>query len=87
MLRNCANLKAIRYESTSLSRVVADKSHRVIVALATRYSLLNHKISGELKSCDSFWMYPPLWTSLLAAMQDDIENESIMAEFQTLNCC
>ena len=33
MLRYCANLKAIRYESTSLNRTVADKSHRVIVAL------------------------------------------------------
>ena len=28
----CANFKAIRYESTSLNRIVADKSHRVIVA-------------------------------------------------------
>ena len=34
MLRYCANLKAIRYESTSLNRIVADKSHRVIVAKA-----------------------------------------------------
>ena len=33
MLRYCANLKAIRYESTSLHRIVADKSHLVIVAL------------------------------------------------------
>ena len=33
MLCYCANLKAIRYESTSLNRIVADKSHRVIVAL------------------------------------------------------
>ena len=33
MLRYCANLKAVRYESTSLNRIVADKSHRVIVAL------------------------------------------------------
>ena len=33
MLRYCANLKAIRYESTSLNRIVADKWHRVIVAL------------------------------------------------------
>ena len=32
MLRYCANLKAIRYEPTSLNRIVADKSHRVIVA-------------------------------------------------------
>ena len=31
MLSYCANLKAIRYESTSLNRIVADKSHRVIV--------------------------------------------------------
>ena len=33
MLRYCANLKAVRYESTSLNRIVADKWHRVIVAL------------------------------------------------------
>ena len=33
MLRYCANLKAVRYESTSLNRIVADKSHSVIVAL------------------------------------------------------
>ena len=32
MLRYFANLKAIRYESTSLNRIVADKSHPVIVA-------------------------------------------------------
>ena len=30
--RYCADLKAIRYESTSLNRIVADKSHRVIAA-------------------------------------------------------
>ena len=33
MLRYCVNLKAIRYESTSLNRIVADKSYLVIVAL------------------------------------------------------
>ena len=32
ILRYCANLKAVRYESTSLNRNVADKSHRVVVA-------------------------------------------------------
>ena len=32
MLRHCVNLKATKYESTSLNRIVADKSHRVIVA-------------------------------------------------------
>ena len=32
MLYYCANLKAIRYESTSLNRIVADKLNLVIVA-------------------------------------------------------
>ena len=32
MSRYCVNLKAITYESTSLNRIVADKSHSVIVA-------------------------------------------------------
>ena len=32
VLRYCANLKAIRYESTSFNKIIADKSHRVIVA-------------------------------------------------------
>ena len=32
MLRYCSNLKAIRYESMTLNRIVADKSHCVIVA-------------------------------------------------------
>ena len=32
MLRYCVNLKAIRNESTGLDRIVADKSHSVIVA-------------------------------------------------------
>ena len=31
MLRYYANLKAIRYESASLNRIVADKSHHVIL--------------------------------------------------------
>ena len=32
VLRYCANLKAIRYESTSFSGILADESHRVNVA-------------------------------------------------------
>ena len=32
MLCYCANLKATRYESTSLNRIVANKLHHVIVA-------------------------------------------------------
>ena len=37
MLHYSVNLKAIRYESTSLNRIIADKSHRVIVALCKLY--------------------------------------------------
>ena len=33
MLHYFANLKALRYESTTLNRIVADNSHRAIVAL------------------------------------------------------
>ena len=32
MLCHCVNLKAMGYESTSLNRIAADKSHGVIVA-------------------------------------------------------
>ena len=32
MLSYCVNLKAIRYESTTLNRIAADKSYRVIAA-------------------------------------------------------
>ena len=39
VLRYCVNLKAIRYESTSFNRIVADKSHRVIVALGYNYTV------------------------------------------------
>ena len=39
MQRYCANLKEIRYESTRLNRIVADKSHRVIVALLAVYAI------------------------------------------------
>ena len=43
MLSYCANLKAIRYESTSLNRILADKSHRVIVALREIFTSNNFK--------------------------------------------
>ena len=42
MPRYCATLKAKRYESKSLNRIVADKSHRVIVALALVYMLYHN---------------------------------------------
>ena len=48
MLRYCVNLKAIRYESTSLNRIVADKSYRVIAALQ-RYQKANFDYLNKLK--------------------------------------
>ena len=42
MLRHCVNLKAIRYESTSLNRIAADKSHRVIVAWVRHIFEIEH---------------------------------------------
>ena len=39
ILRYCANLKAMRYESTSLNRIIVDESHRVIVALGSALKL------------------------------------------------
>ena len=50
MLRYCANLKAIRYESTSSNRIIADKLHRVIVALLIARTVL----FSELTSCDLY---------------------------------
>ena len=38
ILRYCVNLKAIRYESKSLNRIVANISHRVMVALVVKAS-------------------------------------------------
>ena len=54
MLRYCANLKAIRYESMSLNRIVADKSHRVIVALGYNYTV---RLIGPILL---YWL-PPRW--------------------------
>ena len=50
MLRSCANLKAIRYESTSLNRIVADKSHRVIVALTLDLVEPGQTLTTQLQS-------------------------------------
>ena len=45
LLSYCANLKAIRYESTSLKRIVADKSHRVIVAY--HHWVMSHLLNSQ----------------------------------------
>ena len=53
MLRYCANLKAIRYELTTLNRIVADKSHRVIIAwcdLSSRFFCIDATSLSEFES-------------------------------------
>ena len=47
MPRYCANLKAIRYETTSLNRIVADKSHRVIAAYDGQWPLFKFYFENE----------------------------------------
>ena len=55
MLRYYANLKAIRYESMSLNRIAADKSHRVIVAsLNPDHVLLAGPVSHTRTQCMDF---------------------------------
>ena len=53
ILRYCANLKAIRYESTSLNRIVPDKSHHVIVAIEGIKNGL--KDSVQVSMCSVHW--------------------------------
>ena len=59
ILRHCVNLKAIRYESTSLNRIVADKSHRVIIALARNVlqlgNLSNIRDSNSVRKPSKVW--------------------------------
>ena len=69
-----ADLKSLKY--CIAAKILWNRS-RFSKTLITLYTLPNHKISDELKSWNSFWMYPPLWTSLLVVMHDDIENTSI----------
>ena len=56
MQRYCANLKAIRYESTSLNRIAADKSHSVIVALNSLLMTQDSNIPGKYLACRRFYI-------------------------------
>ena len=70
-----ADFKILKY-CYIIFNILRNRS-RFSKTLVTRYSLPNHKISGELKSWDKFWMYWPSPTSLDVAMHDDIENTSV----------
>ena len=59
-----------------VAKILSNRS-RLIETEVSRYSLPNHRVSGELKSFNKFWMYPPLWTNVLVATHGDIENTSI----------
>ena len=56
-----------KFKVLHCSKILYNRS-RFTKTLVTMYNLTNHKISGELKSCNSFWMYPPLWTRSLVAI-------------------
>ena len=47
MLCYCEKLKAVRYESTGLNRIVADKSHSVVVAKHVIYEINDEFIIDE----------------------------------------
>ena len=49
MLRYCTNLKAIRYESQSLNRIAAYKSHHVIVASDEYAAMITLKCQKQAK--------------------------------------
>ena len=47
MLRYCANLKAIRYESMSFNRIVAEKLHRQYITADERQPWANYENNGN----------------------------------------
>ena len=53
----CAKLQAIRYESTSLNRIVANKSHRVIVALQATTPYPGHVVEVTFRSLYNVYDY------------------------------
>ena len=59
MQRYCANLKAIRYESTSFNRIVADKSHRVIAALVDCIKMAPCLPKKVAKNCQILSIFAP----------------------------
>ena len=64
----CANLKAIRYESTTFSRVAADKLHRVIVAyhISCLLQIIRLQLHGAIYRFDSFVLMPHYCANLKA---------------------
>ena len=65
ILRYCGNLKAIRYVSTSLNRIVADTSHSVIVAILNKFKHSLITIIGcTLKGSVIFYREEGVWKFL-----------------------
>ena len=73
MPRYCTNLKAIRYESTSLNRIVTDKLHRVIVALRLQ-------LHGAIYRPDSFVLMIRHSTNLKALRYESTNSNRIVAD-------
>ena len=54
--------------------------------LYIRYNLQDHKVSRQLKSHSGFSTYPPLWTSQLVAIYDEIKNTSVIPNAKSESC-
>ena len=72
MLRYCANLKAIRYESTSLNRIVADKSHS--------FTKVRLQLHGAIYRPDSFVMMLCYYTNLKTIRYESMSLNRIAAD-------
>ena len=73
MLRYCANLKAIRYESMSLNRIAAIESHRVLAASRLR-------LHGAIYRPDSFVLMLCYCTNLKAVRYESTSLNRIVAD-------
>ena len=74
MLRYCANLKAIRYESATLNRIIADKSHRVINCS------LRLQLHGAIYRPDSFVLMLRYCANLKAMRYESMGLNRIVAD-------
>ena len=88
MPRYCANLKAIRYESMSLNRIVADKSHRIVVALGflTYVTFRVDYIWRSIKADFLSWQKSLAYSSSLRIFADNFFCYHRCSEYSLLGC-
>ena len=88
MLRYRENLKTIRYESTTSNRIVADKLHRVIVALVNRspFKVLKSDWVQDWANFDPFCK-ASINVILLGAYKPDLYSRISRADKATITQC